>query len=294
MTPLDLVTLSRMLDFTSGSSAVRIGLVDGPVTLTHPVLETRHIRELPGGNGACIRLDSPACLHGTFVAGILAGRRGSPAPAICPDCTLFIRPIFTEAATEDGAVPTTAPEELAQAILDCIGAGAQVLNLSAALAQPSTESAPALRDALDEAARRGVLVVATAGNQGRLGSTAITRHPWVIPVVAYDSGGRFMNQSNLGHSIGRRGLGAPGERVTSLGSDGRLLTLSGTSVAAPFVTGAIALLYSLFPQATAGEVKLAVLQGAAQTLRPGIVPPLLDAWRSYQLLLSAQARTGLQ
>ena len=139
-----------------------------------------------------------------------------------------------------------------------------------------------------------MLVVAAAGNQAYFGSTAITRHPWVIPVVAYDTRGRFMNQSNLGHSIGRRGLGAPGERVTSLGSDGTLLSLGGTSAAAPFVTGAIALLYSLFPQATTGQVKLAVMQGATQASRPGVVPPLLDAWRSYQLLLSAQARRNLQ
>ena len=49
-------------------------------------------------------------------------------------------------------------------------------------------------------------MVAAAGNQGTLGSSAITRHPWVIPVVACDLRGRPMNESNLGSSIGRRGL----------------------------------------------------------------------------------------
>ena len=70
--------------------------------------------------------------------------------------------------------------------------------------------------ALDHAMRRGVLVVAAAGNQATVGSTVITRHPWVIPVVAYDADGAPMGQSNFGNSIGRRGLGAPGDRVTSL------------------------------------------------------------------------------
>jgi len=143
------------------------------------------------------------------------------------------------------------PEDLAQAILDCVDAGARVLNVSAALALLSLKSERALEEALDRAAKRGVIVIAAAGNQGTLGSTAITRHPWVIPVVAYDLRGKPMGHSNLGNSIGRRGLGAPGDGVTSLGAQGKPLTLSGTSAASPFVTGAIALLWSEFPTATA-------------------------------------------
>ena len=92
-----------------------------------------------------------------------------------------------------------------------------------------------------------MIVVAAAGNQGALGSSAITRHPWVIPVVACDDRGRPTNESNLGGSIGRRGLSALGAGVTSLAAEGEPLTLGGTSVAAPFVTGAIALLWSDFP-----------------------------------------------
>jgi hypothetical protein len=57
-----------------------------------------------------------------------------------------------------------------------------------------------LRDVLDYAARRGVLMVA-AGNHGTLGSSAITRHPWAIPVVGYGLNGRPMVRSNLGSSI---------------------------------------------------------------------------------------------
>ena len=141
----------------------------------------------------------------------------------------------------------------------------------------------ALEQALDRAARRGVIVVVAAGNQGTLGSTAITRHPWVIPVVAYDLRGRPMEHSNLGSSIGRRGLGASGDRVTSLGANGKPLTLGGTSAAAPFVTGTVALLWSEFPAASATEIKLAV-RGASMARRTTVVPPLLDAWAAYQAM----------
>jgi subtilisin family serine protease len=180
-------------------------------------------------------------------------------------------------------MPSATPEELAQAILDCIDAGARVLNISAALAQPSMKNERTLEEALDQAARRGVIVVAAAGNQGTLGSTAITCHPWVIPVVAYDLQGRPMNHSNLGSSIGRRGLGAPGDRITSLGAQGEPLTFGGTSAAAPFVTGAIALLWSEFPTATATEIKLAATH-ARIPRRTTVVPPLLDAWAAYQTM----------
>jgi subtilisin family serine protease len=258
--------------------------------MNHPELAGEHIREIAGSrSGACTQADSAACLHGTFVAGILSAKRGSGAPAICPDCTLLVRPIFADATAAIGEMPSATPKELAQAILECIGAGARVLNVSAALVQPSIKNDQALEEALDQAARRGVLVIVAAGNQGTLGSTAITRHPWVIPVVAHDHQGRLMDQSNLGGSIGRQGLGAPGDRITSLGTNGKKLTLGGTSAAAPFVTGAIALLWSVFPQATPIHMKLAITQAYSRR-RPAIAPPRLDAWGAYQYLLTVHAR----
>jgi Subtilisin-like serine proteases len=284
MTPLDLVRLTPLMDRTSGRPDVTIGLIDGPVAMHHPELASEHLREIPGNtSGACTQLKSTACLHGTFVAGILCAKRNSSAPAICPDCTLLARPIFAETTAANGEIPSAIPEELAQAILDCIDAGARVLNVSAALAQPSIKSELALEQALDHAAKRGVIVIVAAGNQGTLGSTALTRHPWVIPVVAYDLQGKPLDQSNLGSSIGRRGLGAPGDKITSLGAEGKPLTLGGTSAAAPFVTGAIALLWSEFPAASATELKFAVTQTYAPR-RTAVVPPLLDAWRAYQAM----------
>jgi len=186
-------------------------------------------------------------------------------------------------------MPSATPHELAAAILDCLNAGVRVINLSLALAHPSTKGEQALEESLNQCARRGVLVVVAAGNQGTLGSSAITRHPWAIPVVACDLQGRPLNESNFGNSIGRRGLSAPGASITSLGTAGQPLTLGGTSVAVPFVTGATALLWSEFPTASTAQIKLAVTQ-AHQPRRPTVVPPLLDAASAYHTLLTANAR----
>jgi subtilisin family serine protease len=81
-------------------------------------------------------------------------------------------------------------------------------------------------------------------------------------------------------------LSAPGEAITSLGAEGKPLKLSGTSFATPFVTGAIALLWSLFPSATVAEIKLAVTTADGKR-RTTVVPPLLDAWAAYQFLANA-------
>ena len=289
MNPLDLVKLTALMERTSGSPEVKIGLIDGPVATQHTDLASKYLREIPGNSGAtCTQANSSACLHGTFVAGILSAKRNSPAPAICPNCTLLVRPIFAEVTSGREHMPSATPKELAAAIIECIDAGARVINLSLALAQPSTKGEQSLEEALNQAVRRGVIVAAAAGNQGTLGSSAITRHPWVIPVVSCDLRGRPMNESNLGSSIGRRGLSAPGDAITSLGAEGQSLTFGGTSVAVPFVTGAIALLWSEFPSATAAQIKLAVTQ-AWTPRRASVVPPLLDAAAAYQILLTTNA-----
>ena len=288
MSPLELVKLIALMELAGGGRReMIIGLIDGPVATDHPDLMAENIRDISESNsGTCIQADSFACMHGTFVAGILCARKGSPAPAICPDCTLLVHPIFAETNSGKADIPSATPEQLAAAIVKTIDAGARVLNLSSALALPSSKGERKLEEALDYALSRGVIVVAAGGNQRMLGSSAITRHPWVISVVACDMVGRPISYSNLGSSIGRGGLMAPGDGITSLGSDGKPRIFGGTSAAAPFVTGAIALLYSAFPAASAAQIKLAVTQGFAP--RRTVVPPLLDAWAAYQTLAAAR------
>lgn len=287
MNHLDLVKLSALMELTSGRPEVTVGLLDGPVATNHPDLASEHIRELPGSiDGTCTQTKSVACAHGTFVAGILSAKRGSVAPSICPRCTLLVRPIFAETPSGSGQMPSTTPEDLAVAIIESIDGGARVINMSLGLAQPSSSDQHRLEEALHYAARHSVIIVAAAGNQGTLCSSAITRHPWVIPVVACDLQSRPMNLSNLGSSIGKRGLSAPGDDVTSLGTEGKSVTSGGTSVAAPFVTGTIALLWSEFPAVTAGEIRFAVTSTSMQR-RTSVVPPVLDAWAAYQILAKA-------
>ena len=282
-TPLALVGLPALMNITSGSADVCIALIDGPVMLRHPGLAADAIRAAgEDGNATCAATESVACAHGTFVAGVLHARRDGPHPGICPGCTLLVRPIFSEAVTDQAdRLPSAAPDRLAVAIRDVINAGAQIINLSVGLSAPGLGTERALEEALTEAARRGVIVAAAAGNQGVLGGSTIIRHPWVIPVVACDRRGRVLAPANLGASIGRRGVTAPGEEIASLAAAGGHGKFSGSSAAVPFVSGTAALLRSLFPRAGSAELRL-VLTGSAR--RRSIAPPLLDAGAAYDAL----------
>ena len=272
---------------SKGQPEVVIGLVDGPVANGHRDLTQAHVVEVPGGpRGWCTQPNGAACRHGTFVAGILCARRGAAAPAICPDCTMLVRPIFVE-----GRVPGATPQDVAAAVVECVDAGVRVLNISAALVRSPVTRVQALEEALGYAADRGVITVAAAGNDGVVASSSITRHPWVIPVMGCDLDGNQLRRSNLAGSFGRRGLMAPGSGLTSLGTDGAPTTLEGSSAAAPLVTGAVALLWSIFPAASPAAVRAALVP-FLRAGRGAMIPPLLDAWAAFGVMSTSHRQGG--
>jgi subtilisin family serine protease len=281
--------LPPLMAITGGSEHVVIGLIDGPVAAGHPGLAGARLRQLASvPNPPCSLITSAACRHGTFVAGMLCASRQFLPSAIAPGCTLLIRPIFNASGNDAGGIPNAEPEALASAMTDCIRAGASVLNLSISLADASRSANNAVSQALDYAASAGVLVVAAAGNDGTIYSSVITRHPWAIPVTACGRAGIPLGTSNLSPSLGRRGLLAPGDRITGLGPNGRPMTLSGTSFSVPFVTGSIALLWSAFPDASAAEVRMAIAPPTVR--RAALVPPMLNASAAHQRLAAIQGR----
>src|SRR5262245_3500672 len=114
MNPLDVVRLSPLMEHTSGRPEIVIGVLDGPVAMTHPDLLSANVRQLSESRGStATQISGAACLHGTFVAGILCAQRGSAAPAICPSCTLLVRPIFLEMTSASGPIPSATPDALA-------------------------------------------------------------------------------------------------------------------------------------------------------------------------------------
>jgi subtilisin family serine protease len=281
MDQLALVRLSGLMGRTAGRAEVRVALLDGPVDMSHPDLDSAHWHPLGSSRGG--EASESVQLHGTFVAGILAARRGSRAPAICPGCTILHWPLF---GASEGLLEPATPAQLAEALHDALDARADVVNVSASMVGGTGTAARELVSALDRAAGQGTIVVVAAGDRGGATGSPLTQHPWVIPVVAYDVGGRPSTGSNSGISIGRRGVGGPGVGVTSLAPGGGVRALSGSSCAAPFVAGAAALLRSAFAGASASAIRAAV--GDSVGRARSIVPALMNVELSYAQLAHDQ------
>jgi subtilisin family serine protease len=296
MDPLEQVKLRSLMAISTGTPEVVIGLIDGPIDFKHIAFQSSNIKTVKNSQyAACRSADSIACMHGTFIAGMLCARREFSAPAICPDCKLLLYPIFSEQAEEalgnrnsrkKNAIlfPSTTPKELSNAIIETVDAGAKIINISAGLSASSLVAYSELKDAYDYAMRKGIIVVAAAGNQGKIGSyISILNHQWVIPVAACNEYGTLDLMSNFGPSIGSRGVMAPGINITSTSPNGEYTRMSGTSFAAPFVTGAIALLWSIFSSA-APAIIIHSITRVTSFKRRSIIPPLLNAEAAWNRL----------
>ncbi len=157
MRALELVTLPVLMERSRGRQEVMIGLLDGPVATAHPDLCSQKIEAISG------RTQEPMPAARGSYAGTGPSWQGSwwrgevrRPPAICPNCTLLVRPMFNDAGAEaeGGYSPSATPVELADAVVECVDAGAQVLNSSAAVADSSIRHERELDDALEYAGKR--------------------------------------------------------------------------------------------------------------------------------------------
>ena len=271
--------LDEVMAFGEGSATLAVAVLDGPVAVDHVGLEGASLVAAGGSGMACVVAGAGGCGHGTAVAGMLAAGRDTPARGICPGVRVLVRPIFG-----DDQPARAEPAVLAQAIGDAIDAGAWIVNVSAAFCGAVPIGDRGLRDALNHAAQRGVIVVAAAGNEGRVGGSPLVSHPWVIAVAACDTAGRPLAGTNLGGAIARGGMCAPAVGVVSLAAGGSYGPFSGSSAAAPQVSGAIALAWSANPTVSGAQVRAAVQASAAagRGSARGIAPPLLDAPAIYE------------
>ncbi|MFN9629860.1 MAG: S8 family serine peptidase [Cyanobacteriota bacterium] len=132
----------------------------------------------------------------------------------------------------------------------------------------------ALQDAMVRAAKQNILTVTAAGNLGNnndvfpvypstYNTTAGAGYDAVLSVTAIDEFGNFLEGSNYGATT--VDLAAPGADILSTLPDNSYGTISGTSMATPFVTGAIALYAASHPTALAEQIRTALLTSTTPT-----------------------------
>ena len=291
MDPLVQTKLISLMNITRGHPDIRIGIIDGPVDLNHPAFQGSRIRTVKDSQIVeCHKANDIACTHGTFIAGILCAKRELPVSGICPGCEIILNPIFTKEITNnklnnDIRLPSATPQELSTAIIETIDTGAKIINLSLGLSTSSLRTYNELQQAYDYALQKGVIIVVAAGNQGNIGSISLIKHRWLIPVAAHGEDGMLDPSSNFGPSIGNRGVMAPGVNIKSTYPSGQYTHMSGTSVSAPFVTGSIALLWSIFPEAPAAKIIQSIVPYYI-SYNKSIIPQMLDAEQAYDRLKS--------
>ena len=144
-----------------------------------------------------------------------------------------------------------------------------VVNMSLGVDIGTTEY-NVLDEAIEASIKAGVIYVVAAGNDGNNAETISPAHvEGVITVGSYNQANVVSSFSNYGPAID---ILAPGENIISLShlveetENAQAVLASGTSYAAPYVTGAVAHYLGMFPKATAEEVKMALIDTSTPTL----------------------------
>jgi len=127
---LDLINLGPLMRRTEGHPEIVVGVIDGPADFAHAALSGASVRMVrPEHAPVCRSASSSACLHGTAIAGILFAKRGTPAPCLCPSCTVLLYALFPEDSEDGGGLSATSPRALANAIVETVDAGARIVHI---------------------------------------------------------------------------------------------------------------------------------------------------------------------
>jgi membrane-anchored mycosin MYCP len=238
----------------SRGAGVTVGVVDSGVQANLPDLRGAVI---PGGN--TIGIDSNGendgeapTGHGTAVATLIAGQ-GVHGGVLGIAPAVKIVPVLVAVGegagkyAESTGFGSATPQEIAAGIRMAVNDGAQVINLSIAVQVPSpTSCTPVLQDAVAYALQHNVVLVASAGNFNTIGDPA--EEPascaGVLGVGAVGPNLQVWADSERQPYVA---VTAPGVDITALTAVDTTVIGDGTSEAAPFVSGAAALIRSRYP-----------------------------------------------
>lgn len=283
---LSKIHASEAWDTCRGSSEVIVAVLDTGVDYDHPDLQGNlwtndaervglpwvddddngYVDDIRGYNFVAYTNDPRDDHgHGTAITGIIAavGNNDTDTAGVC--WTVRIMPVRILGVDGEGTAADAVP-----AIYYAVANGADIISGS----WGGAEASNALRDAVAYAHAEGVVVVAAAGNSGSGDPYYPAAYPEVISVAATDADDQRWYLSNYGDWVD---LAAPGHAIVSLRAalpgqatrTGVLSRTSGTSLAAPHVSGTCALLLAADPFLRCDELHR-ILTATGDPIPPGI------------------------
>ncbi|MFF3764124.1 type VII secretion-associated serine protease mycosin [Streptomyces sp. NPDC001922] len=256
---LDSLGVEKAWRTTKGED-VTVAVLDTGVDDQHPdlagqVLTGKDLIGFGAGRG-----DRAWARHGTAMAGIIAGHGHGPGRedgvvGVAPRVKILpVRVILEDSDPARTRARGARGNALADGIRWAADHGADVINLSLGDDSKSAHPEPQEDAAVQYALSRGAVVVASAGNGGKKGERASypAAYPGVIAVTAVD---RYGNRAAFSTRRWYATVAAPGVDVVIADPDRHYYKGWGTSAAAAFVSGAVALVRSAHPELTPVQIK---------------------------------------
>lgn len=207
-------------------SGVRVGVLDTGINWLHRSLEDRkiHMHSLRGHT-------YESGVHGTAVASIIVGNGSCGVHGVAPDAILHSYPVLSSSGM-GGMKAVALGIEMARKD------GCDVINIS--LGAPRSDRRVTRQ--IDKALSDGIVIIAAGGNSGARGGVMHpAKHKYVLSVGATNKEGLVTKFSST-EALGDIDIVAPGDLIRAAANGSQCREVSGTSFAAPIVSGLAALL----------------------------------------------------
>jgi len=238
---LQKVSAPAAWDLTTGSSAVKVAVIDSGVDPAHPDLVNKLV---PGYNflGGSTSDTHDVYGHGTAVAGVIGADTNSGIGVAGLGWNSSVMPLVVVSSSN---IATYA--DIASAINYAADHGAKVINMSLG----GTSYSSTLQSAVNYAWSKGVVIVAAAGNNSSSAGFYPAALNNVVAVSATESNDTLSSFSNFGSWIT---VSAPGNYIFTTNNGGGYGNWQGTSFASPQVAAVAALLFAKNPSLSNQQV----------------------------------------